>query len=586
MGGSVQVVDGGEQTGSPPRRALNLLREAFVRRREASVLIIAIALMVYFQVANEIFLTHDNLRNIAQATAPTAIVAAGVVLLLVSGEIDLSIGVTFALAPFLMHYFADFYYIPALPSILLALVCAAGIGWLNGFVSIILRVPSFVATLGTFYAVQGFILTTSNAYPAEIPPSMEGTIRSWLGAADWSSLIWCLLIVGYFHVVLTRTRWGLHTISVGGNIVGATEAGIKVRRIKIGNFMIASVLAAFAGIMEAFRVHTIDPNLGGGAQIPFLAISAAVIGGTALAGARVAAERVQPHRHQRQPVLPHPRRRDPDLDGRQPVPVPPAPHREDVMGPDGSADVLRVEHVSKRFGALTALRDVTMHLGKGEVLGLIGDNGAGKSTLIKILCGYHRPDAGTVYVNGEEVTLRSVDHARSVGIDVVYQDLALVNELSVYHNMFLNRERVWWPFLNNRAMRRLAREHLADMGVNISDVDMEVAKLSGGQRQAIAVARSVYSDAKILLLDEPLAAMGAKEGALILDVLGDLKARAEVSIIIIAHNYAQVLDVCDRVNLLQHGTITFDKPTAETSLEELTDLMVSEYRVRRANRSS
>ena len=250
------------------------------------------------------------------------------------------------------------------------------------------------------------------------------------------------------------------------------------------------------------------------------------------------------------------------------------------------ADVLRVEHVAKRFGALTALHDVNMHLRKGEVLGLIGDNGAGKSTLMKIICGYHRPDTGRLFVNGTEVALRSVDHGRSVGIDTVYQDLALVNELSVYHNMFLNRERVRWPFLHNRLMRRLAQEHLHDMGVNIADVKVEVAKLSGGQRQAIAVARSVYSDAKILLLDEPLAAMGAKEGALILDLIRDLKARGLVSIIIIAHNYAQVLDVCDRVNVLQHGEITFDKATADTSMQELTDLVVSEYQAARAKRST
>lgn len=245
-------------------------------------------------------------------------------------------------------------------------------------------------------------------------------------------------------------------------------------------------------------------------------------------------------------------------------------------------DALVVENVAKKFGALVALRDVNLRLGVGEVLGLIGDNGAGKSTLLKIMCGYHRPDTGRILVNGEEVALRGVDHARSLGIDAVYQDLALINELTVYHNMFLNREKVSWPFLNNRAMRRLAEQHLRDMGVRIDDVRVEVAKLSGGQRQAIAVARSVYSDARILLLDEPLAAMGAKEATLILDVVRDLKRRGDVSIIIIAHNYAQILEVCDRVNVLQHGAITFDKPAAETSVTELTELVVAEYRTKRA----
>jgi simple sugar transport system ATP-binding protein len=242
------------------------------------------------------------------------------------------------------------------------------------------------------------------------------------------------------------------------------------------------------------------------------------------------------------------------------------------------ADVLRAEHISKRFGAVTALTDVNLRLAQSEVLGLIGDNGAGKSTLLKILCGFQPPDSGRIVLNGEEVALKSVDHARSLGIDAVYQDLALINELTVYHNMFLNREHVRWPLLSNRSMRRLAREHLADMGVGIKSVDVQVAKLSGGQRQAIAVARSVYSDAKILLLDEPLAAMGAKEAAMILDLVRDLKQRGDVSIIIIAHNYGQVLEVCDRVNLLQHGEITLDKYSKDTSVQELTELVVAEYR--------
>ncbi|WP_405863529.1 ATP-binding cassette domain-containing protein [Streptomyces sp. NBC_00005] len=243
------------------------------------------------------------------------------------------------------------------------------------------------------------------------------------------------------------------------------------------------------------------------------------------------------------------------------------------------APALSVEHMAKGFGAVTALRDVNLRLNKGEVLALVGDNGAGKSTLLKILCGFHRPDAGRILLDGQEVTLKSVDHARSLGIDAVYQDLALVNELTVYHNMFLNREKIRRTrLLDNRAMRKIAQEHLNEMGVNIPSVDVEVAKLSGGQRQAIAVARSVYSEARVLLLDEPLAAMGAKEGALILDLVNDLKTRGEVSVIIIAHNYAQVFEVCDRVNLLQHGEITFDKRTSETSVAELTDLVVEEYR--------
>jgi ABC-type sugar transport system ATPase subunit len=247
-------------------------------------------------------------------------------------------------------------------------------------------------------------------------------------------------------------------------------------------------------------------------------------------------------------------------------------------GPLADDDVLRVEHISKRFGAVTALVDISLHLRKGEVLALLGDNGAGKSTLLKILCGFQPPDSGRILLNGEEVTLKSVDQARALGIDVVYQDLALIDELTVYHNMFLKREQVRWPLLNNRAMRKIARERLDDMGIGLKSVDLEVARLSGGQRQAIAIARAIYSDAKVLLLDEPLAAMGAKEAALILDLIRDLKRKGEVSIIVIAHNYGQVLEIADRVNLLQHGEITLDKLSKDTSVQELNDIVIAEYR--------
>jgi simple sugar transport system ATP-binding protein len=244
-------------------------------------------------------------------------------------------------------------------------------------------------------------------------------------------------------------------------------------------------------------------------------------------------------------------------------------------------EAIRVEGIAKSYGAVTALRNVNMHLMRGEVMGLVGDNGAGKSTLIKILTGYVQPDAGKIFVNGQEVRLRSVTYARSLGIETVYQDLALANDLSVYHNMFLNRElrRPSLPILNNREMRRLAQEHLEKMGINIPSVDTEVAKLSGGQRQAIAIARAVYSNAKILLLDEPLAAMGAREGALILDLVRNLKAMGEVSVIMISHNYLQVLEVCDRVNLLQHGAITLDKAVNPSLLDELNEAVMREYRV-------
>jgi ABC-type sugar transport system ATPase subunit len=261
--------------------------------------------------------------------------------------------------------------------------------------------------------------------------------------------------------------------------------------------------------------------------------------------------------------------------------VPDSATHVNVVGPQAADDdVLRVQHIRKSFGPTIALDDISLHLRKGEVLGLLGDNGAGKSTLIKILSGFQKSDAGTMELRGQPYQPRNVDDARSHGIDTVFQDLALINELTVYQNLFLRRERTRKPipFLHNAVMRREARTALDQIGINIPRIDVPVARLSGGQRQAIAVARTISGDADIILLDEPLAAMGAKEGAMILDLIARLKDEGNVSIIMILHNYVHVLAACDRVNLIQDGVISLDKPTADTSVEELTQIVVEEYR--------
>jgi simple sugar transport system ATP-binding protein len=251
-------------------------------------------------------------------------------------------------------------------------------------------------------------------------------------------------------------------------------------------------------------------------------------------------------------------------------------------GPAGVENVLRTEQISLSFGPVAALRSVNLHLDRGEVLGLVGNNGAGKSTLVKILTGLYRPDGGRIYLEGEEVKFRSVQDARQHGIETVFQDLALVGELSVYHNLFLNREYTrggWFRCLRNRAMRAAASRFLDEIGIDIPSIDAPVAKLSGGQRQAIAVARAVRQEnIKILLLDEPLAAMGAKETSLIVGLINSLAKKANISIIVIDHNYTHLFEICDRINVIQHGQVTLNRSLSEISLEELVEFMVQSFR--------
>jgi simple sugar transport system permease protein len=259
------------------QRALNL----FVRWQEASILLVALLLIAWFETANPDFLlTGASLENLSQFIAPAAIIACGEIMLMICGEIDLSAGMVFALAPFIMH-FADEAGMPVIVALLAGLLAAGLVGVVNGVVTVVLRVPSFVTTLGTLFLVNGLTLTISHGTPVT-PPGGEAFVQV-MGAWGYSEILWAFLVVVVLHVVLRHTRWGLHTIATGANETGAREAGIHVTRLKVGNFILTAVLAGFTGCLEAFRIGSIDPQAGGN-QIMFLAVAAGVIGGTPLAG--------------------------------------------------------------------------------------------------------------------------------------------------------------------------------------------------------------------------------------------------------------------------------------------------------------
>ncbi len=255
--------------------------KAFLRWRETSILLVAVILIGYFEVANKDFLLSGaSLENLSQFIAPAAIIAFGEIMLMIGGEIDLSAGMVFAFAPFVL-YFANRAGLPLLPSLLVALAASGAIGLANGMITVLLRVPSFVTTLGTLFLVNGVTLTISRGTPVIAPD--EGMFAQIMGGWGYSEILWAVGIGLAMHVVLRHTRWGLHTIAAGANPLGASEAGINVNRLKIGNFVIAAVLAGLTGILEGFRITSFDPQAGGN-QIMFLAVAAGVIGGTPLAG--------------------------------------------------------------------------------------------------------------------------------------------------------------------------------------------------------------------------------------------------------------------------------------------------------------
>lgn len=254
----------------------------FLKQREASVLAIAVILFIYFAATTTAFVSHGSFVNIAQYMAPYVIIGIGLVLLMVCGEIDLSVGFVWTLSPFVMKFFIDSG-IPALLAIIITVpILAVIIGGINGIITTVFGVPSLITTIATGFIIFGYTLTISAAQQVNIPPSSLG-LGHWFGFEAWSEIIWASVLVLIFHVILTRTRWGLYTVSVGGNMLGAREAGIKVNRIKIGNFMLCSGFGALAGIIEAFKNNIIDPSAGQ-LNVLLIALTGAVIGGTAMMG--------------------------------------------------------------------------------------------------------------------------------------------------------------------------------------------------------------------------------------------------------------------------------------------------------------
>lgn len=238
--------------------------------------------------------------------------------------------------------------------------------------------------------------------------------------------------------------------------------------------------------------------------------------------------------------------------------------------------VLEAEGIVKRYGHVTAVDNVSISIFAGEVVGLLGDNGAGKSTLVSILAGVRQPDAGRILVRGEPVVIDSPARAHELGISTVFQDLALVPQRNVAANLFLGREpRRFGIVVKHREMLREAERVVRGLGVSLPSVRTEVALLSGGQRQAVAVARTRIGGANITIMDEPVAALGVRESKHVFELIKSLASHNH-AILLVSHNMETVFELCDRAVVMRLGRKVADRLILETSREEIIDLIVRE----------
>jgi simple sugar transport system ATP-binding protein len=236
-----------------------------------------------------------------------------------------------------------------------------------------------------------------------------------------------------------------------------------------------------------------------------------------------------------------------------------------------------MENISKSFGKVKALREIDFTVGRQQIVGLLGDNGAGKTTLIKILVGIHSPDQGEIVFDGEKVSFRSPKEARAKGIETVYQDLALVELMSILRNFFLGRELVktgWLKALDMKEMDAICSRVLTDIGVHVRSTDEPVSHLSGGERQSISIARAIHFGAKLLILDEPTAALSIKESNKVLDYMREVRERG-LSVIFISHNVHHVFSVADRFTIIERGEKLGDFKRDEVSAEQVSRMIAT-----------
>jgi ribose/xylose/arabinose/galactoside ABC-type transport system permease subunit/ABC-type branched-subunit amino acid transport system ATPase component len=585
--------------------------------------VVAVGLVVFFSLQSSTFFTTANGLTIALAMTSILIVAVGSGALLISGNVDVSIGSMYALVAVSVAQVAV-----TTDSTLAAVVAGplfgAVLGAFNGVLVRLMKISPLIVTIGTLAVFQGLAFVISDGVPVYgFPSSFLEIGRAGFGDLTVPIIVAALIFaVGSFWLV--RTRTGLRVYAIGGDERAAALNGVAVGRTVIGLFALNGFLVGVAAVLLAARLGSVSPQFG--SQFIFDVLTAVILGGVAFSGGagrpmgvfigvatigilsagllfvgledfwqQIAKGSVLLLALGADQILQQVReaggwrqwlsRRAPARSdetppggraGRAPRFRPPSERLERLARRARSSDerpvVLEAIGLTRHFGAVRALDDASISVRAGEVLCLLGDNGAGKSTLIKILSGAVRADGGELRLDGRAVDLTTPRAAREAGIETVYQDLALCPPLSVAHNLILGNEPVRKllgviPIRDERAAEAIARRRLAELGIALSDYRLAAQRLSGGQRQAVAIARAVHDDVRVMILDEPTAALGVSQTRSVLELVRSVADRG-TAVILITHDIETVLAVADRVVVLRLGSIVHDGPI--DGLDELT----------------
>lgn len=579
--------------------------------------VVAVLLVFFFSVRHENFFTADNAIAIGVNVAAVAIAGFGTAILLITGNVDLSIGSMYGFVSMAVAQVAVQFTLPGVP-VVAGLLLGLVLGAINGALVLRLKISPLIVTVGLLAVYRGLAYVVSSAPVFGFSDSFLAIGRGRVAGVPIPIVV-AVIVVGIIAFCLTRTVLGLRIYAVGGDPRAADRAGIRVGRHTLAAYAFNGMLIGLIAVLTTSRLGSGSPTTGVGFE--FDVLTAVILGGVAFAGGAgrpfgvivgvvtigivnaglvfeglqgwyqdiakgsilvvaLAADQISAARHNarlqrmsRQSDPPatddpetgagHPTR--PTFGGGHAAALPP------------TAPALEAEGVGKSFGAVTALSDVSLQVRNGEVLGLLGDNGAGKSTLVQIVSGAAQPDEGEIRMAGSSVHFRNPGDARESGVETVYQDLALCPNLSVVHNLILGGEPTkrllgLIRVRDDNVANEIAKRRLAGLGTRIHDVNQLVERLSGGQRQAVAIARTLSDDVRVVILDEPTAALGMTQTDNVLRATRSLADRGS-AVLMITHDMASVMKVCDRVLVLRQGRVAFSGPTRDLSQLQLLQLM-------------
>ncbi|MFE2040521.1 ATP-binding cassette domain-containing protein [Streptomyces sp. NPDC059477] len=576
--------------------------------RRIGLALLCIGLIAYFGVSFDNFFAVSNGLTISLNVSAIAIAGVGAMFLLISGNVDLSIGGQYALISVVTAQVAadtGGVVLPVAAGLAMGLV----LGLVNGVLVRVMRISPLIVTLGTMAVFKGCaylvgegrsVFGFSDAFielgrgrPAGIPvPVIVAVVVLVLGG------LWLL-----------RTPAGLRLYAIGGNVHAARLTGVPVDRTVIKLYVFNGLLMGIVAVLTTARLGSGTPQIG--TQFELDVLTAVILGGVGFAGGSghpagvfvgvatigvlgsglifagledwwqqitkgavlllaLGADQLATHRRD------HAVRTETPAEARDPARADAADEYdtglERVREPGRT--VLECHGLSRRFGSVFALRDGSFSVRAGEVVCLVGDNGAGKSTLVKLICGVHRPDGGRLTFDGEPVRFNTPLDARRSGIETVHQDLAVCPNLGVAHNLILGDEprRRYLPVRDDAEAVRRTRTRLASLGIELPDLNRSVGRLSGGQRQSVSIARAMREDVKLVILDEPTAALGVTQTRNVLRIVRQA-AENGAGVILISHDIRTVFAVADRVVVLRLGTVVHDGDVADITHSKLLHLM-------------